>query len=310
MPAAHRSLARSAGKRRPFRVGAGPAEAWLYVVPALLLFMAFELYPILANVIACFTSDQGLVSAAHFAAGAADPVFWTALRNSIFWVVVSTLLEIAIGFPLALLIEFYIGRGRPLFRTILFLPMVVTPSVIALVFTSIYAPDYGLLFGLFSTLRLGDYFPAVLGSQNWATLAVIIVNVWQWCGFFVLLYCVGLAQIDTDLLAAAAIDGAQGFARIRLVIWPLLRSTHVSLLVIGTIQALQQFPLIYLMTQGGPADSTQTLATFIFKTGFDENRMNYASAVAVVLFILALVLVGLEYGLASGRLSFRRRQHG
>ena len=296
--------------RRRFRVGARPVEAWLYVVPALLLFGAFELYPILANIIASFESDQGHASAVQYAAAAADPVFWTALRNSVLWVVVSTLLEIAIGFPLALLIEFYIGRGRPLFRTILFLPMVVTPSVIALVSTTIYAPDYGLLSGLFSALGLGDYFPAVLGSQDWATLAVIVVNVWQWCGFFVLLYCVGLAQIDADLLAAAAIDGAEGLARIRHVIWPLLRSTHVSLLVIGTIQALQQFPLIYLMTEGGPADSTQTLATLIFKTGFDENRMSYASAVAVVLFVLALVLVGLEYALAAGRLSFRRRQHG
>jgi ABC-type sugar transport system permease subunit len=295
--------------RRRHRVGAGPGEAWLYVLPALLLFCAFELYPILANIIASFQNAHGEASTAQYVAAAADPVFWTALGNSILWVVASTALEIAIGFPLALLIEFYIGKGRPVFRTILFLPMVVTPSVIALVFTTIYAPDYGLLSGVFASLGLADYFPAVLGSQDWATLAVIVVNVWQWCGFFVLLYCVGLARIDADLLAAAAIDGAEGLARIRHVIWPLLRSTHVSLIVIGTIQALQQFPLIYLMTEGGPANSTQTLATYIFKTGFDENRMNYASAVAVVLFVLALVLVGVEYGLASGRLSLVRRRH-
>src|SRR6185437_2676895 len=130
------------------------------------------------------------------------------------------------------LIELHITRWKPLFRTLLFLPMVVTPSVIALVFTTIYAPDYGLLFGLFVSLGLADHFPAILGTPQWATLGVIVVNVWQWCGFFVLMSCVGLAQIDAEVLDAAAIDGATGLARARLVIWPMLRATHVSLVVL------------------------------------------------------------------------------
>jgi len=289
-------------RRRTYRVGAGPIEAWLYVLPALALFALFELYPILANIFASLHGDRGQVSVSQYATAATDPVFWIAVRNSLLWVVLSIAVEIAIGFPLALLIELYIGRGRSVFRTVLFLPMVVTPSVIALVFTTIYAPDYGLLFGVFVSLGLADHFPAILGSPAWASFGLIAVNVWQWCGFFVLMYCVGIAQIDAELLDAAAIDGATGLARIRHVIWPLLRSTHVSLVVLGTTQALQQFPLIYLMTEGGPANASQTLATYIFQTGFGENRMGYASAIAVVLFLLALVLVAVEYAVAGGRL--------
>jgi len=272
------------------------------VLPALALFALFELYPILANIFASLHGDRGQVSASQYATASTDPVFWIAVRNSLLWVVLSIAAEIAIGFPLALLIELYIGCGRSVFRTVLFLPMVVTPSVIALVFTTIYAPDYGLLFGMFASLGLADHFPAILGSPAWANFGLIAVNVWQWCGFFVLMYCVGIAQIDAELLDAAAIDGATGLARIRHVIWPLLRSTHVSLVVLGTIQALQQFPLIYLMTEGGPANASQTLATYIFQTGFGENRMGYASAIAVVLFLLALVLVAVEYAVAGGRL--------
>lgn len=272
------------------------------MLPALALFALFELYPILANIFASLHSDRGQVSVSQYATAATDPVFWIAVRNSLLWVVLSIAAEIAIGFPLALLIELYIGRGRSVFRTILFLPMVVTPSVIALVFTTIYAPDYGLLFGVFASLGLANHFPAILGSPGWATIGIIAVNVWQWCGFFVLMYCVGIAQIDAELLDAAAIDGATGLARIRHVLWPLLRSTHVSLVVLGTIQALQQFPLIYLMTEGGPANASQMLATYIFQTGFGENRMGYASAIAVVLFLLALVLVAVEYAVTGGRL--------
>lgn len=292
--------ARAARRKRRAGVVHGRG-AWLYVVPALALFALFELYPIAANILGSLRGPSGGWTLAQYAQAGDDPVFWIALRNSVVWVVGSIAAEIAIGFPLAVLIELYVRRGRPLFRTLLFLPMVVTPSVIALVFTTIYAPDYGLLFGVFASLGLADHFPAILGTPAWATPGLIAVNVWQWCGFFVLLYGVGIAQIDTELLAAAAIDGATGWTRVRYIVWPMLRSTHVSLVVLGTIQALQQFPLIYLMTEGGPANASQTLATYIFQTGFTENQMGYASAVAVVLFVLALALVALEYAFSRER---------
>jgi raffinose/stachyose/melibiose transport system permease protein len=287
--------ASAAPARRSGGRAGGGAAAWLYVLPALAVFIVFIAYPIAANIAASLIGPHGGVGIGNYLQAGGDTVFWTALRNSAIWVVLCVVLEIAIGFVVALAIEMLIPRGRVVFRTLLFLPMVITPSVIALVFTTIYAPDYGLLFGIFSSLGLAGQFPAVLGDPATATYAVIAVNVWQWCGFFVLMYCVGMAQIDRELLAAAAIDGAVGVARVRYVIWPLLASTTTSLAVLGTIQALQQFPLIFLMTEGGPADSTQTLATYIFQTAFVLNETHYASAVAVVLFVLALALIVLQY---------------
>jgi raffinose/stachyose/melibiose transport system permease protein len=293
--------------RRARMLGAGRIATTLYVAPAAVLFAAFILLPILSNIAASLAGPHGHLGFANYETAAHDPVFWTALENSLIWVALSLALEIAVGFALAVLIELYLARGRAIFRTLLFLPMVITPSVIALVFTTLYAPDYGLLFGLFNWLGLANDFPALLGTPATATLAIIVVNVWQWSGFFVLMYCVGIAGIDRALLDAAAIDGARGFGRIRLIIWPLCRGTTVSLVVLGTIQALQQFPLIYLMTQGGPANASQTLAIYIFQTGFAENEMAYASAVAVVLFVLALLLVALEYGFAGASLGASSR---
>lgn len=281
-------------------LGASPLEAALYVLPAASLFGIFILFPILANIGASLSLPHGGFGIAHYIEAAGDPVFRIAFENSIIWVALSLLFEIATGFLLAVLIELYLLRGRALFRTLLFLPMVITPSVIALVFTTLYAPDYGLLFGVFNWLGLANWFPALLGTPATATFAIILVNVWQWSGFFVLMYCVGIAAIEREILDAAAIDGARGMARIASVIWPLCRGSTVSLVVLGTIQALQQFPLIYLMTQGGPANASQTLATYIFQTGFSQNRMAYSSAIAVVLFLLALGLVALEYALAGG----------
>ena len=289
--------------RRGAVLGAGRLEAALYVLPAAALFAIFIAEPILANLVSSAIAPHGRVGFANYTAAAADPVFATAIENSLLWVVVSLAFEIAIGFALALLIELSLPRGRAVFRTLLFLPMVITPSVIALVFNTFYASDYGLLYGAFRAVGLADAFPSLLGAPATASLAIIAVNVWQWSGFFVLMYCVGIAAIDRELLDAAAIDGARGWRRVRHILWPLCRGTTVALVVLGTIQALQQFPLIYLMTEGGPADSSQTLATYIFQTGFVEGRMHYASAIAVVLFLLALVLVAAEYRLAGGGFS-------
>ncbi|MHB1627633.1 MAG: carbohydrate ABC transporter permease [Bacilli bacterium] len=235
-----------------------------------------------------------------------DPIFFVALKNSVLWVVLTTLVEMAIGFFSALLIEAYIVRGRALFRTLLFLPMVVSPSVIAIVFTNLYAPSYGLLFGAFQQLGLAGSFPALLGDPKWATIAVILVNIWQWSGFFVLLYAVGFAQIDPHLIDAAEVDGARGWARIRYIFFPLVRSTHFSLMILGVIQALQQFPLIYLMTQGGPAESTQVLATYIFTQGYVDNNMPYASALSVILLLLAFAIVGIQLMTVRGDFSIGR----
>ncbi|MGH7057582.1 MAG: carbohydrate ABC transporter permease, partial [Acetobacteraceae bacterium] len=304
--------ARSAPRLRPRRrrgrvLGAGPLEAALYVLPAAILFAVFILEPIIANLVASFADERGHLGLASYATAISDPVFWVAVKNSLIWIVLSVVLELIVGFLLAVLIELYLRRGRAIFRTLLFLPMVITPSVIAIVFTTLYAPDYGILFGLFNALGLPGDFPALLGTPATATVAIIIVNLWQWSGFFVLMYCVGIAAIDREQLDAAAIDGARGWARLRHIIWPLCHGTTLALVVLGTIQALQQFPLIFLMTQGGPANSSQTLSTYIFQTGFVENRMHYASAIAVVLFVLALFLVAIEYALSGWGITLASR---
>ncbi len=299
----HPGLPRAGARRRGAILGAGRWEAALYVLPAAALFAVFIAEPIAANLVSSLIGPHHRWGLGNYTMAAADPVFGTAIRNSLLWVVVSLAFEIAIGFALAILIELHLPRGRAVFRTLLFLPMVVTPSVIALVFNTFYASDYGLLYGLFRALGLASAFPALLGAPATASLAIITVNVWQWSGFFVLMYCVGLSAIDREHLDAAEIDGARGWNRVRHILWPLCRGTTTSLVVLGTIQALQQFPLIYLMTEGGPADSSQTLATYIFQTGFVQDQMHYASAVAVVLFLLALALVAVEYRLAGGGLS-------
>jgi raffinose/stachyose/melibiose transport system permease protein len=271
---------------------------WIYVVPCLALFAIFLAFPIVYNIFNSLLHDTGSGttnwSLQNYTQIATDNVFWTAVRNSLIWVVCTTLIQMALGFFIALLLERVIVRGRAIYRTILFLPMAITPTVIAIVFQNIYAPQYGLLFGLFQQFGTANHFPDLLGSPAIATYAVIVVNIWQWVGYYILLYSVGIANIDSELIAAAEVDGARGWARARHIYFPLVRSTHLALLILGPIQALQQFPLIYLMTSGGPANSTQVMATYIFQKGYVENDMHYASAISVILLLIALVIAGIE----------------
>lgn len=279
-------------------------RGWIYVIPSLILFILFMIFPIGENV-ANSLVHAGIrgITWINYRTMIHDPIFRVSLGNSLLWLVLTTLVQMVLGFFIAIVLESRIPRGRGAFRTLIFLPMAITPTVIAIVFSNIYAPDYGLLFGVFKTLGLAAHFPALLASRRTVTYALILVNVWQWVGFYVLMYSVGLSNISREVLDAAKVDGVVGWRRVWYILFPLLRSSHMSLMILGAIQALQQFPLIYLMTEGGPANSSQVLGTYIFQTGFLENNMNYASALSVVLLLIALLVAAIQLLATKGNFS-------
>lgn len=276
-------------------------RGWIYAGPSLILFALFMVFPIVENVVdSLYRNGVPGLTLFNYRAMLHDVTFGIALKNSLLWLVLTTVVQMAIGFFVAVLLESRIRWGRGLYRTLLFLPMAITPTVIAIVFSNIYAPDYGLLFGVFKLLGIASRFPALLASARTVTYAIIVVNVWQWIGFYVLMYSVGIANISPEVLDAAKVDGVVGWRRIWYIISPMVRSTHMSLMILGAIQALQQFPLIYLMTEGGPANSSQVLGSYIFQTGFLESNMNYASAVSIVLLVLALIVAGVQLLVTRG----------
>ena len=281
------------------------ASPFLYIVPALAVFTLFTLYPIVANVGISFLhysfSGMSFAGLANYRTLVSDPVFWQSVGNSLLWVVGTLAAQLTLGYLLAWLIEEFVPLGRGFFRTIFFLPMVITPSVISIVFSTIYSPDYGLLYGTWEHFLPNVAFPGFLSAPSLVTWSLILVNVWQWTGFFVLLYVAGLGQISSDIREAARLDGAKPGAVSRFVYLPMLRPTHLTLLLLGTIQALQQFPLVYLITNGGPDNASQIMGTYVFQQGFIYNNLGYASTVAVSLFVLALGLAVLELRVVGGR---------
>jgi multiple sugar transport system permease protein len=223
-----------------------------------------------------------------------DPLFWSALKNTLYFVLIGGPLSVAVSLGAALLIDHQLVRFKSLFRTALFLPVVTTLVAVAVVWRYLYHPRYGLLnygLGLFGIGPI-DW----LGDPDWAMPAIILLAIWKNFGFNMIIFSAGLQSIPAQLYEAAALDGASAWQQFRHVTLPMLAPTFLFVVVITLIGYFQLFAEPYVMTQGGPDNSTLSVVLLMYQEGFRWWNMGYAAAVAFVLFaiILAATLVQLR----------------
>jgi len=289
----------------PDEVGVRAAEGWLsgrggrslfnflYILPALALFAVFVLYPIIYIFQASLLDWNGFSQSRfvgldnYIRLFTNDRAFALSLRNSFYWIFLTIFPQMFIGFFLALLLNGQVW-GRNIYRAIFYMPAIISPVVIGIVWRRIYNPFGGVLADVAARTGLDFLSQPYLANTTIAIFAVIAVNIWQWTGWSMLLYLAGLQGIEQDLLDAANVDGVTPWQRVRHILWPMLHHVHTTLILLGVIGALQTFALIYVMTEGGPNNATQMLPTYIFRSAFEQASMGYASAVAVVLLVLAL----------------------
>ena len=216
-----------------------------------------------------------------------DRPFGLAIRNSIYWTFLTIFPQMFLGFILASILT----SGIPfqnVFRIIFFMPAIVSPVVLGIIWQRIYAPFGGLLADLGREIGAPFLIQPYIADPKIAIFSTIFVNVWQWTGFSMLMYVAGLQGLPGEVLSAAEVDGANAWQRIRHVIWPMLRHVHLTLILLGVIGTLQTFALVYMLTKGGPSSATEMLPTYIFRKAFPLQSMGYASALAVVLLVIAL----------------------
>ena len=269
-------------------------EGFLFILPALVFFAAFVAYPIIYIARASLLDWNGLAPGTWVGTDnyvrlfRDDPVFHKTLRNAGLWTLLTIFPQMFIGFGLAVLLNGPI-LGRTIYRAIFYLPAIISPIVIGIVWQRIYDPFGGLLSDVARRTDQMWLAQPYLADPGTATLATIAVNVWQWTGFSMLLYLAGLQGLPGEVLEAATIDGATGFQRLRQVVWPMLRPVHLTLILLGLIGALQTFALVFILTRGGPNNASQTMPTYIFQQAFQLSSMGYGAAISVVLLVIALV---------------------
>jgi multiple sugar transport system permease protein len=274
----------------------GLPAGWWFAGPALAVIFIFFLAPIAASLLLSLTDfdiyaladwrNLRFVGLENYRRLLHTPRFWTALENTLFFVLFGGPLSVAASLGAALLLEAKLTRFKTLWRTIFFAPVVTTLVAVAVVWRYLYHTKYGLINHLLAAVHLGpiDW----MGSPRWAMPAIIVLAVWKNFGYNMVIFMAGLQSIPRELYEAAEVDGASATRRFWHVTMPMLGPTFLFVGVTTMIGFFQLFAEPYVMTQGGPLDSTYSIVMLMYEQGFRWWRLGFASSVAFVLFALTL----------------------
>jgi raffinose/stachyose/melibiose transport system permease protein len=284
----------TASAPRSLRKAQDNLTIFLFLLPAVVLFLLFVVYPIFQSIYYSLFNWKGFGPATDYAGLdnfvniLHDQIFLTAIRNGVLIVVFSLIFQL----PLSLALAVMVGRnlpGRVFFRTIFFLPYVLSEVITAIMWLGLYNPDpsRGLINALL-VLVPGWKAQTWLSDPNAVLLAVFAALTWKYFGFHLLLFLTGLQNIPAEVEEAALIDGANSFQNFFYVTLPLLSSTIRTSVYLSVIGSLQQFILVWIMTKGGPVNASETMATYMYRFGFVRFQLGYGSAVAIYMFLISL----------------------
>lgn len=301
-------------KRR--RTQLGPVgkkrQRWFYLLisPWLAGFILFQVGPIVGALFLSFAEwplpqAPSFVGIAHFRSLLYDPLFGKTLINTAYYALGVVPMGILMGLGLALLLN-RPGRIVVLFRTIFFLPAVISGAATVLMWGWVFNPRYGIVNGLLSQVGISG--PGWLQDKTWAMPALILMGLWN-VGINMLVYLAALQGIPQELEDAAALDGARRWSRLWYVTLPLISPVTFFLLVVNLIAALQVFTPTYLLTRGGPDNATLTLPLYIYLNAFAWGKLGYASALALMLFLVILGITLVQFRFANRWVFFTGGEH-
>jgi len=270
---------------------------WLFLLPGVVFFALYVIFPIFQSVWISFHEWDGLgektwVGTANYERLlGGDRKFETSFWNNIKWLVLYLL-----AIPMGLMISLFLNqtvRGIRLYKSLFFFPFVISQVVVGLVFSWFYLPNDGLFDVITGWVGI-DVKGGVLGNPNTATYGIIAAGLWPQTAYCMILYLTGLNAVDPEQVEAARLDGAKGYKMLWYVIIPQLKPATFIAFVVTIIGALRSFDFIAVMTNGGPFGSTRVLSFYMFEESLSEFgfRMGYGAAIAVVLFFIMLIFIG------------------
>lgn len=286
----------------------GQRAAWCFVAPALLAILVFFFLPVAAAFLMSLTdfdiyalADIGnlrFVGLRNYIELLQTPLFWRALGNTFYFVIVGVPLSIAASLGAALLLNSQVTRFKDLFRTAFFAPVVTSLVAVAVIWRYLLHTRYGMInYGL----SLAGIDPVDwLGDPHWGMPSIILFAVWKNFGYNMIILLAGLQSVPRDMYEAASIDGAGAWPQFRFVTWPMLGPTLLMVSILSMSGYFQLFAEPYVMTQGGPLQSTVSVLYFMYEQGFKWWNLGVASAVAFVLFAIMFAITMLQLRLAKG----------
>jgi raffinose/stachyose/melibiose transport system permease protein len=271
------------------------ATALLFTLPALAIYATIIVYPLFYSGYLSLFDWDGVRDRRTFVGLenyrillTENRVFWIALTNNAIWTTVALIVPTTLGLILALALDQRL-RGRAFFRGIFYFPAILSLSITGLIFTWIYHPTLGFLNQMLEWVGAGSLQMAWLSEPSVALYAVMVAAAWHNTGLPMLLYLAGLQAIPREIIEAAQVDGAGPFRCFRLVTFPMLRETTFVVVAVTFINSLKVYDIVYVMTYGGPANTTQVLGTWMYFLTYNFNRVGLGTSIAVILFGLTLI---------------------
>ncbi|SFN52267.1 carbohydrate ABC transporter permease [Variovorax sp. OV329] len=288
--------ARRAPARPARRLRSDVLLVWCFLLPSIVVFVLYRILPLVWNVVMSFqhfslfggTKWAGL---SHYVEMWNDEVFWASLGNTLIFLA-SAPVGIVLALAIALMLNSEI-RGRNIYRTVVFLSYPLMTVAVGIIWRWLYDEKVGLFNYALRTLGLIDQPIPFLQSFELALPSVLVANIWQILGFYMIILLAGLQNIPANVYEAAAIDGANAWQIFFRITLPLLRPAMFLAFVVGVMTSFTSFDLVYVMTQGGPGHSTELLVTYIYKAAFQLSKVDYAAALTVVQFALLVTLTWL-----------------
>ena len=270
---------------------------WLMLGPALGVYLLFAVYPMFDVIVMSFSRWNGLTADSVFVGfenyrwvTMDDPVFWRALWNTVAWTLLAVIVPNLMAFGFALALNQNMPGVAPL-RVIFYLPVIIASIAVATIWKWMYDPFFGLFNATLMSLGLRGWILDWLGDRDVALWSVFAAHVWQSVGFSMVLFLAGLQSVSSTLIEAARIDGAGRFEVFRHVTLPALRPTITVVVVLSLINSLKAFDIVYGMTGGGPAQSTQLLAMWAYSQAMQLGDFGRGAAISVILLAMTLVIV-------------------
>lgn len=303
----HRKMAKLQSKMKHIRQGTLLSKeqkrslvAYSFIAPNFIGFMVFTLGPILFAFLLSFMEWDGnnpikFVAFDNFKKLASDTRFIDAFKNTIIYSVTTVPITLLMALGLAVILNQKV-KFRNLFRTASFFPYVASLVAVAAVWNMLFSPANGPVNMLLAKLGVeAQNMPRWAADKDFAMMTVVLFSVWKSMGYYMVIYLAGLQGISSELYEAASLDGANGWTKFKSITWPMLQPTTFFVVIMLTINCFKVYDQVYMITQGGPGTSTLVLVYHIYETAFRSWKLGYASAIAVVLFILVLTITLIQF---------------
>ena len=277
------------------------ANPYIYLIPSLVLLVIFTYYPILYSLYISFfrwdifTPQPVFCGFENYIDVFSERVFWVVLKNTLLYTVITIPITMALALFMAILLNDRLGWMRNVYRVACFYPTMIPAAAAGMLWVWLFNPGIGLV--NYYLKKIGFITVEWLYDMKWALPAIMIVSVWKNFGYYMLIYLAGLQGISKELYECCDIEGAGFWARLRHITLPLLSPTTLFIFIVSMINSFQVFDLTYVMTQGGPADRTNTLVFYIYQNAFRFWNLGGASALTTLFVVFLLVVILISMGL-------------